>query len=1390
MDRSVRQISPPPSDAAVEQARPFSSYGDHANLVLLGDPGAGKSHTFEQVATASHSRLVTVRSFLVTPAVQSDETLFIDGLDERRAGRSDRDTVDELVEKLFTVAPKRVRISCRAADWLGDSDLAALRPYFDSNGGAPVVLLLERLSHDEQRAVLIDQGLTEDQATSFIAEAEARGLSDFLENPQNLIMLSKVVGNGQWPATRRELFELATSLFLQEFNAERARSGGGVYSVAELRVAAGGILAARLISDIDAISLADQEGSPEIPSYRSFDILDPVRLQAALGRRVFKAGQGHETVDYTHRTTAEYLAAAWLADSIRKGLPVGRVLALMGVDGHPAPELRGLHAWLAVHLPEYADQLIDVDPYGVLTYGDAASLSRSSCARLVQALGRLSETDPWFRSGNWQAPSIGALARADMTGEFRAVLRSSTAGFAVRSIVVEAMALGTPLPAMKDDLAAVLVRPRSTFAERLYALRALLRLGAEGEAATVGAYGQLGHDDSGIRLRTEIIGQLYGRPFGPPEIIQLLNDTWGSQGRAISHVLYSLAKDMPIADIPAVLDGIQPARPQSIDRRSAWDVAAFFETILSRAWESDSAFDAQRALKWLEVRRSMRGVYSGDKGERLRAAMLSRPERLRALADQFLANFVTDDHSWLRLTRFREATFFQIPADELLDDVIRHIRKAEPGSAKEIFLYEAALSLSHQASDAHGRGAFEALYEMAETRPELAQSRMRGTVCGLPSGYFPRISQGAEPDDEHSVEKLRQDFTADAADIRAGRNLGRLGWAAMIYFALFDDVDGDAAPRQRLINFLGEENTEAALAGFRAVLARQDLPSFKDVLDLAAQHLRGGWWFAIIAGLNEKWATEPGFEDIADDLLRAMLAFDLTNPIPEAGNNKSGWLTQPWKEPLFKQRPDLAREAYTAVARLKMNAGDNYIPGLHELLHEPTLELFRTQTAFEFLRDFPNAPVFRLRDLLDAATKDRAAHTDLLVLARTVLSGGAPLDEAQRDIGLAVAFVLSPAEFRSAVEARAGARPDLIFELRTWTGFSRDAEGARATLLLPELEFLARLTGSHFPLAGYPPNGWSGDTNPWDASDFFRALADAISANPSAAATGALDRLSLDPALVSYRQDLLHDLASQRQRRRDAEYDRPDWSKTVSALANGAPATVADLHALLVAELRDEARRIARTNTDIYKAYWNIDGHARPTSPRPEEACRDTLVDRLRTRLAPHGISVEPEGHMVGDKRADISVAMPGRKILCELKRDYHPDVWTAAEQQLDRFYAHDPEAGGFGVYLVFWFGRKRPSPIPAVPGGRPKPNSAEEMELMLRDLLPADYRGRIAILVIDAAGPPAAKPKGRKSGGKKKTKKKTARAKMKPPRRIASRSRGKAPKSGKKKARAKLAAT
>jgi hypothetical protein len=167
----------------------------------------------------------------------------------------------------------------------------------------------------------------------------------------------------------------------------------------------------------------------------------------------------------------------------------------------------------------------------------------------------------------------------------------------------------------------------------------------------------------------------------------------------------------------------------------------------------------------------------------------------------------------------------------------------------------------------------------------------------------------------------------------------------------------------------------------------------------------------------------------------------------------------------------------------------------------------------------------------------------------------------------------------------------------------------------------------------------------------------------------------------------------------------------VCALDNKQPATVSDLHAVLVDHFDDLRKRVRTENTDIDRMFWNIDGRGRLSEPRPEEACRDVLITLLRPRLTPLGISLEPEAHMAGDRRADISATMQGRKIPCEIKRDYHSDVWTAPTNQLERFYANDPEAFGFGIYIVLWFGDDRPRTMPLRPNAGPRPTSAIEME-------------------------------------------------------------------------------
>jgi hypothetical protein len=511
---------------------------------------------------------------------------------------------------------------------------------------------------------------------------------------------------------------------------------------------------------------------------------------------------------------------------------------------------------------------------------------------------------------------------------------------------------------------------------------------------------------------------------------------------------------------------------------------------------------------------------------------------------------------------------------------------------------------------------------------------------------------------------------------------------------------------------------------------------FREVMSYIGDHRYQPWWYAIVAGLGERWAAGQELGNFKDDFLKAMLAFDIANSVSKGEEeSESHQAIGSWRRSLIESRPELVKDAYFAIVQLRFSRGESVVDGLRDLLHEPAFEPFRPQIVLDLLREFPDADPSNLDNLLDGVISlPASAISEFMELAEPIIAGVKAVGERQSDLWLATACVIEPCRFANEIRQRVIERKKIIFDLRDKMGAARRSHGAQ--IPLSTIEFMAKLTGMTFEYTRCPTGvTLSGNASPWDASEHFVTLIEMISASPGPSATEALQRLSRDEQLASYKDHILHALENQQRRRLDNEYDRPDWSRTVAALDNRAPATVSDLHALLVDQLHDLSDVIAHENTDPFKKFWNVNSHSKPTEPRPEEDCRDSLIDLLRPRLSPVGITVEPEGHMAHDKRADISVAMPRRKILCELKRDYHAEVWTAATEQLDRFYAHDPEAKGYGIYVVFWFGEKRPRDIPCPPNCAPRPETAEEMERMLRDALPGEMSRRLEVIVIDVSG-------------------------------------------------------
>lgn len=104
----------------------LSEFREKPAWVLLGEPGAGKSTSLEQEALScgEKNNYLSIAEFLEnTDDVIRGKTLFLDGLDEIRASSNVGNILLKVKTKLQALGNPKFRLACRAADWLGASDI-------------------------------------------------------------------------------------------------------------------------------------------------------------------------------------------------------------------------------------------------------------------------------------------------------------------------------------------------------------------------------------------------------------------------------------------------------------------------------------------------------------------------------------------------------------------------------------------------------------------------------------------------------------------------------------------------------------------------------------------------------------------------------------------------------------------------------------------------------------------------------------------------------------------------------------------------------------------------------------------------------------------------------------------------------------------------------------------------------------------------------------------------------------------------------------------------------------------------------------------------------------------------------------------------------------------
>ena len=373
-----------------EKHHPLAAFRNRDAFVLLAAPGAGKTRTFEHEAQEARGHYVTARNFVVLQDRPEwhGTTLFIDGLDEKRAGSSDQRTpLDEIRAKLDSLGKPRFRLSCREADWFGANDrsnLAMVAP-----GGEVAELRLDPLTEQDTLELLRGLGVGDPQA--FVTAAREHGLDPLMDNPQALdLLVRSVAGGGTWPTTRMETFERSCRELAKEHNLDHVLAGTSSFGMPELLEAADRLCAVLLLTGAAGYSKFENDG--DVLSLSGFDKPKLDVLETVSRTSLF---QTHDLcIEPRHRHIAEFLGGRYLARLVAGGLPVGRVLALLtGFDGGIVSELRGLAAWWAAHDREARPDIIELDPLGVVLYGDVKRFSVAEKEAVLDGLQRIAEQE-------------------------------------------------------------------------------------------------------------------------------------------------------------------------------------------------------------------------------------------------------------------------------------------------------------------------------------------------------------------------------------------------------------------------------------------------------------------------------------------------------------------------------------------------------------------------------------------------------------------------------------------------------------------------------------------------------------------------------------------------------------------------------------------------------------------------------------------------------------------------------------------------------------------------------------------------------------------------------------------------------------------------------------